>query len=198
MTSYSTSAPGAYNHPLGEEDQDERLQSALADLDEDEEVEGESSLEFDAAANRTNSAHAANQILPHKSVPAGDQPLTQSQIENFLSARERKPKISLPDYGLPLLRTRTAGVNCRSPGARRKLGSAGVGKQHTIAYSKSCPKRNIECSVCYEPYGDTGDAVPRNLDCGHSFCSGELCVCMCVSVRKGELVCHCVCVCVHT
>ncbi len=30
-----------------------------------------------------------------------------------------------------------------------------------------------ECSVCMEEYIDEGLKVPRNLHCGHSFCTGK-------------------------
>ena len=29
-----------------------------------------------------------------------------------------------------------------------------------------------ECALCLEDFQDTGDRVPRNLACGHTFCTG--------------------------
>ena len=32
----------------------------------------------------------------------------------------------------------------------------------------------FECSTCLTDFGDQGESVPRNLDCGHTFCTGTV------------------------
>ena len=39
-----------------------------------------------------------------------------------------------------------------------------------------------ECSLCMEEYLDEGTHVPRNLNCGHTFCTGQW---SCVGVTSG-------------
>ena len=162
------SAPGGYRNCWGDEDEGEdELDPGYSNLDlVNEEVE----LDFQTRAQTftavNNHLALAPKAGPRKSVPAREQPPSPCH----------QKKISLGN-DLPLMRGRLTAQSThgRSPGARRKLGSVGIGKQHTIAAPSTglTVKRTIECSVCYEPFGDLGDSVPRSLDCGHSFCTGE-------------------------
>lgn len=41
-----------------------------------------------------------------------------------------------------------------------------------------------ECSVCLEEFQEEGEKVPRNLQCGHTFCTGW---------EQDGVVCYCIC-----
>ena len=108
---------------------------------------------------------------------AGDHP----QVAAIL----RPPRTSLPDG------------KGRSP-PRRRMGM--VLRAQTCTDETSQSKRTIECSVCLQGFKDSGDCVPRNLSCGHTFCTGRCVSSWYDSISRSGLEfrglgCVCVCVC---
>ena len=168
------SAPGGYyaHGGFGEEGED-KLDTGYSNLDlvnEEDELDPYTRAQTLSQSDRNWNNHRhlslAPEPMPRKSVPTRDL--------SPVSAQQKK--ISLD---LPIMRGRLTAQSShaygRSPGAKRKVGSAGISRQHTIAAPSSgvVVRRTIECSVCYEPFGDVGEAVPRSLECGHSFCTGK-------------------------
>ena len=81
----------------------------------------------------------------------------------FASNPQRPSRISLPGRQTKpeLDRRRKLGMSSRTQSTDERLNCM------------SQSSRRIECSVCFRSYKDTGDQVPRNLVCGHTFCTGE-------------------------
>ncbi len=104
-------------------------------------------------------------VLMKKNASPEPHPLSLSDTSNLhgWSSNSRYVPQSVPNN-----RPFPSGRHNR-PLARAETASSGLGACMELEVVASRP----ECSVCMEEFADEGLKVPRNLACGHSYCTGK-------------------------
>ena len=134
-------------------------------------------INFENGADHFHSPEPENEDFTHSHRVRG---AAHAILDPRLSASvlSRRPKLSSPDIRRhPRSQTLPQEEETDHGNVPRLYTSALEGRQGRWGEEQGGAGRPgvaAECGLCLDEFQDCGDKIPRNLHCGHTFCTGEL------------------------